>query len=104
MEFTILERIVLMNVLPQEENYLTYKIIKDLKFELAPSEKETKEYEIVERDGRVFWNPQKEKPKRIEIGEKAREVISKALKKLDEEGKINDQNASLYEKFVLSIK
>ncbi len=104
MELSILERIILMGILPSEANYLTHKIIVNLKLELAPDEKETKEYEIVEKDGNVFWNPKKERAKKVEIGEKAHEIIHNALKKLDEEGKINDQNASLYEKFVLSMK
>jgi hypothetical protein len=104
MELKVLERIILLGILPKEANYVTLKIINDLKAELSFSEIELKDFEIKEKDGNVSWNPRKEKLKNIEFGEKANEVVCEALKKLDETKKINSENVSLYEKFVLTIK
>lgn len=104
MELTILERIILLSILPTETNYITYKILNDFKSELSFSEKELKDFEIKEIDGRITWNNMKEKSKKITVGEKVNEIICASLKKLDETGKINDENVTLYEKFILTIK
>lgn len=104
MELSVLERVVLMGILPQESNYITHKIVTNLKMELSFSEQEIKDYKIVEKDGKIYWDDKFEKPKNVEIGDKAKEIIAEELKKLDEQKKINDLNASLYERFVLTVK
>jgi hypothetical protein len=109
MEFSILERITLMGVLPQETNYLNYKILTALRADLSFSEKEIKDFKIVEHQTgnggvTITWDNKKEKSKNIEIGEKAHDIITESLKKLDKEGRITGQNASLYERFVLTVK
>jgi len=102
MKLNIAERINLMNILPAEANYLTYKIITNLKSDLSFSEKETKDYNIQTKDSMVFWDQGKAKDKDVNIGEKATDIIVEALKKLDKEGKITDNNSSLYEKFIIN--
>jgi hypothetical protein len=101
MKFSVLERIVLLGIMPSEANYVTHKIVTNLKSDLSFSEQELKDYKIVENEGRVTWDDKKEKPKEIQIGEKAQDIIIDAFKKLDKEGKINEHNVKLYEKFVL---
>lgn len=90
-----------MQVLPVEADYLTYKILMELKSDLSFSEEELNNMEMVTRGDKITWNPDKEVSKEIKIGEKGREIIIKALKKLDESAKINASNISLYEKFML---
>ena len=106
MKLGISERINLLGILPTESNYVTLKIVADLKLELSFSEDEIKENEIEShKDGeKVFtiWNQQKAKDKDVSIGEKATDIIVDALKKLDGENKINDQTATLYEKFIIN--
>jgi electron transfer flavoprotein alpha/beta subunit len=106
MKLTILERVTLIKILPINENYLTHKIVADFKNQLYLSEKEIKDYEYKEillEEGKVrlAWNPEKTKEKEVEVGEKLKEIVSGVLKKLDENKLINDDNASLYEKFIL---
>lgn len=101
MELKVLERIVLLGLLPQEASYLNFKIVTTLKAELSFSEEEQKELNMVEKEGMVTWDSEKEKEKYINIGEKATDLIIAELKKLDKDGKINSQNSSLYERFVL---
>jgi hypothetical protein len=101
MKFGVLERIVLQSILPQELDYITYKIVKDLKLELSFSEKEIKEFNLEQVGERITWDKSKEKTKEIPLGEKARSVIVKGLEKLNSEGKINDDNVGLYEKFIM---
>lgn len=106
MKFTILERVTLIKILPANEVYLTYKIIASFKNDLYLSEKEIKAYEYKEVDvgeGRIKinWNQEKAKEKEVDVGEALRIIICSVLKKLDEEKKINEENSSLYEKFIL---
>lgn len=102
MKLNILERINLMGILPAETNYVTYKIITDLKTELSFSEEEIKKSEMKFKDDMAFFNPQKAFDKDIEIGEKATDIIIEALNRLDKDNKINESNVSLYEKFVIN--
>ena len=103
MELGINERIALLQILPKEGDYLTYKILQDLKNELSFTEKEIDDWKIVISDNRMTWDVKKERKKKVNIGEKATEVIREAFKKLDKEKKINSSNIALYEKFVLSL-
>lgn len=100
MKLSILERIVLQGLLPQEGNYVTFKIIKDLRNELGFSEAELKDFGIKQDGNSVVWNAARAKDKEVEIGDAARQVIVDALKKLDSENKINEENVGLYEKFI----
>lgn len=98
MKLDVRDRITLTGILPAEGTYLTFKILAELKLRLAFSEDELKEFELLEKDGVISWK--KSEDKEVEIGDIASDVIKTALKKLDEAGKINAQNASLYEKFM----
>jgi hypothetical protein len=98
MKLSVLDRVTLLGILPAEGNYLTFKIISDLKLRLSFSEEDIKNFNIRESDGRIFWD--KSEDKEVEIGEKAFEIVKESLKKLDEAGKINEHNAPLYERFM----
>lgn len=102
MKLNVLERIILMNLLPKEENYMTYKIFTDLKSELSFSEKEYIELGMEQSNNMINWK--KNSIKDVLIGDVAKRVIKDVLEKLDADHKINDQNASLYEKFVLETE
>ena len=101
MELGVKERVVLLQLLPTEADYITYKIIEDLKMELSFSEDEIKEFEITVVQGQILWNTKKIKTKEIEIGETAEKIITKALEEADKQNKINGDNSKLYERFVL---
>lgn len=98
MKFSVLDRVTLLGILPAEGNYLTFKIVSDLKLKLSFSEADIKDFNIRESEGRIFWD--KSEDKEIEIGDKAKEIIKESLKRLDEAGKINEHNAPLYERFI----
>lgn len=110
-KLNVLERIVLMGILPANASYSNYKIITELKAALSFSEKELKKFGI--RDvmdektgqGRTVWAATANNEfKDIQMGEKVKEIIVAELQKLDKEGKINQDNISLYEKFVPQLK
>lgn len=101
MKLEVKERVILTQLLPTETDYLTYKIVQDLRNDLGFSEKEIKDFEIRTENGQLFWNPQKAKTKEVEIGDTGMKIIAEALEELNKQKKINTDNVSLYEKFVL---
>ena len=100
MELSVRERLVLLSVLPQEGNFITLKVVRQLREALSFSEEELKQYQFVQSEGRVTWDDKAEQVKEIEIGEKAMDIISEALKKLNEDKKLKDEHFTIYEKFV----
>ncbi len=102
MKLNVFERLALLNVLPKQGNFVTLKIIRELKEDLSFDEKEIKELELTvdSENGNATWNPEKDKGKEIEIGGQANKVIVEALEKLDKQNKMTENHMSLYEKFI----
>lgn len=101
MKLNVFDRVTLLSILPPPEgDYLTFKIRANLRTELSFSEEELKECNITQATGKVQWD--KSIDKEIEIGDKAKEIIQMTLKeRLDAAGRINENNVSLYEKFII---
>jgi hypothetical protein len=102
MKLTVIERISLLGVLPTEGNFVTLKIVRQLREALSFTESEIKTLSIRQEGDQVMWNALAEAPggAEIVIGEKATEIIAESLKKLDQQGKLTEQLISVYEKFV----
>jgi len=102
MQFTVIERITLMSVLPEESNFVTLRILRDMKKDLSFTEKEIKDFNVVINKERVTWDQDSEPADGVEIsiGEKAMDIIAESLKGLDEQKKLTDQHFSLCEKFL----
>lgn len=99
MKLQVIERITLLQILPKEGNYATFKILIELKSALSFTEKEYKEFKMSEKDGIISWGASKEKE--VNIGEKGKQIIQEALKKLDQENKLTEVTYKLYEKFII---
>jgi len=103
MELTILERLLLLNVLPPSGDLTTIRIVRKLRETLSFNEQELEEYQIrVGDDGQVKWRVT-EDAKAIELGAKAHDIAVKALEKLDAEGAITEQHLSLFDKFGIGL-
>jgi len=129
LKLTVIERLALMNTLPQEGDYITLKLVRKLRESLSFSEKEIAEInfqnywrcpkcrkealsaEIVkcedcdtymELAGKVHWDEAKAAKviKDVHMGEKMLNLCTSTLKKLSDEQKLTEQYMSLYEKFV----
>ncbi len=100
MLLNIPERIALFGILPEKENFVTLKIVKELRSNLLLSEEDIKEagIELSEDGQQMTWKKMIEKD--IPIGEKATEVVVAALKKLDSEKALEDRHMALWEKFI----
>jgi len=105
-ELTVLERLVLLNVLPREGDFTTIKLMRRLRESLSFDEEELKKIELVQDGDQTRWNEEASRSilKPIQIGEKMTDIVHDALKKLNDEKKLTDQHFSLYEKFVVNKK
>ena len=97
------ERLTAMQLLPQEGNFLTLKLTKDVIDILGINEKDFKEFEIkaevVDDKTMTTWNKKGTEEVEFELGPKTISLISDSLVKLDKDGKLTNQHFSLYEKF-----
>ena len=100
MKLDVRERLILLSVLPQEGNFITLKVVRKLREGLSFNEEEIKQYKFVQEDQRVTWDDKAEQSKEIELGEKAMDIISEALKKLNEDKKLKDEHFTIYQKFI----
>ena len=99
MKLNLNERFAVLQIIPQEGNFATLKIVNDLKLVLAPSETEHKEFEITQDSEMLKWNLKGNEEREIKMGEKATDLIAEALKKLDEDAKLTQNQFTIYEKF-----
>jgi len=99
-ELSVLERLVLLGILPKEGDFTTLKLVRKLRENLSFDEGEHEKLKFVQDGDQVRWNETALEPKHVAIGEKMRDVIIGALKKLDDEKKLREEHFSLYEKFV----
>lgn len=100
MKLNLLERLALLQILPEEGNFVTLKVIRDLKSSVGITADEFKEFELIEKDGQLTWNAKGQEEKEFVLPDKARSICSEQLKKLSESNKLNKNHISLYEKFV----
>ena len=102
MKLTVIERVSLLGVLPTEGNFVTLKIVRQMRESLSFTEDEIKTLSLRQDGDQIMWNALAETPggTEIAIGEKAKEIIAESLKKLDQQGKLTEQLISVYEKFV----
>lgn len=96
MQLDLVERFTLLNTLPQKGDFITIKVLRNLKDALAASEQEIEEHGLREKDWEI-------RPGQglvdIEINETWRGMIVDALKEADKNKTITDQHISLWEKF-----
>jgi len=97
----VTERLTLLSILPAEGNFLTLKLVRELREMLSFSEEENGHLRFVQEGDQVRWDEDAATLKDCDIGEKMTDLIVETLKKLDEEKKLKLQMFSLYEKFVI---
>lgn len=101
MKLTMGERFTVLSVLPEQGNFATITIMRELRESLSPTEDEHKTYGIVVEGEQIRWSPKMGAiEKDIKIGNKAHSIVREALEKLDKEKKLEDRHYSLFEKFV----
>jgi len=98
MILTVAERINLLQVLPVKEDYLTLKILNQLKLSLGLTEDEFKKWDITQEDNMIRWQENGEAE--IPIGEVATGIVVDTLRELDRNKDLPVDLFSVYEKFI----
>lgn len=95
------ERLTLLNLLPKEGNFITLKLMRELREAISFKDEEVDRFKIKASGDRVTWDDSVAVDKEIAIGDTMKTVIVGVLKKLDETKQLTNAHLSLYEKFVL---
>lgn len=98
MDLTVLERLVLLGLMPAEGDLTTLRIVRELREALSFDEDEHVQYGLRQEDGRVVWTDDGSTAA-IEIGARARRVIEDRLNELNNDGKLTEQHLSVCDKF-----
>jgi len=99
MDLSVVERLILLNLLPQEGSYINLKLLRTAREELSFSDEEVGILNFVQEGDQVRWNMGPDIMKDVAIGQVVTLMIVDSLKKLDGEGKLKNDHFSLFEKF-----
>lgn len=128
MKLDVFERLVLLNLMPQEGDFVTLKLVRKLREALSFSEKEIADVDFknhwrcpkcdkvelsalvvkcpdcgiyMKPAGAVNWDEEKAKGavKDVHMGDTMLALCKTTLTKLSDEKKLTEQHMSLYEKF-----
>lgn len=103
MRFNILERIMILGVLPKQSDFVSMRIISDLMRNVGFTQGELDKYNIKNHpDGSVSWDKSFEKE--VKVTMRAAEIIKENLKKLSETKMVSAQHLSIYEKFGIEVE
>lgn len=101
MFLSVMERLMILQILPKESDFITLKILRSLKDVVGFGEEEHREYKFTAGDGGVVrWDADAVQEKELLIGEKAHDIVAEALKRLNDQKKLTEAHMSLYEKFM----
>jgi hypothetical protein len=124
MNLNVLERLLLLNILPQQGDLTTIKVVHRLREDLGFTEEEHAVLQFRVQDGQAQWLqdygesvPVPDGMTReeaaaalaelnggieIDIGLKAAQVIREVLEKLNDDGSLTEQHIGLCEKFEIT--
>jgi len=99
-ELSVKDRLVLLNILPEQSSLATIRIVRELREELSFSEEEHAATNMRNvDDGRLMWDEGRVPDKAIEVGPKAAGVIRDALAKLDKSDELTMDHLDLCDEF-----
>lgn len=100
-KLSVLERLSLLNILPEEGSYLDMKILRKFRESLSFTEEEQKLLKFRSTgDGKTKWSDENDPNKVIHFGQRMETIIRESLVALETSQKLRDEHLSVYEKFV----
>ena len=96
----ILERVVIMNILPRTGSFVNVRAVKNTTKILTITKEEEKEIELARNGATTTWNDEGTKPKEFDLPASSVKVIRDALKDLDAKGTLPVDAVTTYEKFL----
>lgn len=98
---TLLDRLMIPNVLKKEGNYSQMIINKDITQKCQLTQKELKDFEVVQYGPQITWNEKGTKASfQIDFTDLELKEIRDGLKKLNDENKLTTDLIPIYEIFV----
>ena len=93
------ERLIILQILPKEANFITLRLIRDLSGKVGLSADEFIDFDMKQEGDKISWNNKGSEEKSIDFREKEIDIIENELKKLDRENKLEFKHFSIFEKF-----
>lgn len=100
MLLTIGERLIIMNVLPQEGDLLTLTTVREAQATLNPTDQERKAVDLTLEAGTFTWREDLDEPSEVALSDGARRVLFDRLKELDGRKKLQMVHLTLYERLL----
>ena len=102
MKLGVLDRLLLLNILPKEGDLTNMRIVRDMHDSLAFTEPELEllKFETDAEKETTNWQPSVVDDKDIELSPLSTSLVIEKLKKMIEEKKLTVSYLSLYDKFV----
>jgi len=100
MKLSVLERLLIQNLLPEKGSYTNLKLMRVARETLSFDEAENKALNFVQEGEQLRWADGVVEDKEIKIGEIMTEMIKKELKSLNDKEELKPEQFTLYEKFV----
>ena len=103
MEFSILDRVVLLNLMPAQGDVYSLKLIREFKEALSFSEEEQTELNLrPSPDGKgVAWDDGAAvQPKRVTVGNRTHMLLEERFHELDLSKQLGIEALDLYERFI----
>ena len=98
-ELTVIERIMLSQLLPKEGNFTNLKLLRAVKEELSFNEDENKKLDFRLVGDKTVWNDVNIL-REFNFGNVISGIISTELEKLNNEEKLLEEHLTLYEKLI----
>ena len=102
MKLNVLERLILLNILPPTGDFKSIKLLRKVREEASFDEEENKALSFSQNENDMLqWDTKVGNiEKDVLIGEIITELVKTELKRLDEEKKLTEDHISFYDKFM----
>ena len=108
MKLTILDRVILSNILPKEGSFANLRLLRVVREEISFNEEENKLLKFQQDGNQLRWESKVVDGKQVDafperdfrIGDVVTKLIRDELEKLNDNSKLTEQHFSIYEKFV----
>lgn len=100
MRLSVLDRLLLLNLLPAEGSFANLKLLRVAREELSFNEEENKSLNFRQEGEQMVWEDVSFPMQEVNLGKVVSDLIVKALEKLDKEEKLRAEHMSVCEKFL----
>jgi len=98
MKYSVIERLILLNLLPREGSFTNLKLIRVAREKLSFTEEENKLLNFTQTGDQLKWADNIVAEKEVELGETVMKLAVAALQNLNKKEKLTEGHISLYEK------